>query len=93
MMVGPVRRPGGRPDASQVLVDVADQDAVDGLVHGHDRNVGQHRAAPIELGVAQPANDGGCPAAVRPEELEGLRLGVLHEMLGCSVRAPMFPSS
>ena len=79
-----------------MLVDVVDQDAVDGLVHGHDRNVGQHRAAPIELGVAQPGNDGGRLGAVRPEELERLRLvgiGVLHEMLGCSVRAPMFPSS
>jgi hypothetical protein len=91
MMVGPVR-----PDASQVLVDVVDQDAVDGLAHGHNRNVGRYGTAPIELGVAQPANDGGRPGAARPEELEGLRLvgiGVLHEMLGCSARAPMFPSS
>src|SRR5262245_4535955 len=78
----------GGPDAVEVLVDVADQDALDDLLRGHRGHAGEHGAALVELLVRERPHGGRGRRGVLLVEREGVRLGavgVLRRMLGVPV--------
>ena len=66
-----LRRAHGRPDTSQMFVNVVDQDPLDRLRGRHGGHAGEHGPASIELGDAEPLDDTGGLSAARLQEREG----------------------
>src|SRR5438128_12068980 len=83
---GPFRGPpiltsDGGPDAAEVLVDVAREDAGH-LAGAHRRRAGEHRAAALEGRVVDGAQQGGRRRRVLLVQRDGLRLRAAGEVLG-----------
>src|SRR5580765_3660599 len=75
----------GLADAPHVVVDVVDEDALDGLLGGHDRDLGEHGALLLEVGVGKPPHhrgSGGHALFVERERFGLAAPGVLTGVLG-----------
>src|ERR1051326_6738792 len=72
----------GLADAAQMVLDVVDQDALDGLLGGHGRYAGEHGAALLQIRVGEPAHYRGGGLHALLVQGEGLGLGAAREVLG-----------
>src|SRR5205823_3421600 len=70
----------GGADAAEVLLDVADEDLLHGLLSGHGRHTLEDAATAVELSVRERANHAGRRGRVFLVQLQGPGLARLLEL-------------